>query len=90
MRRSCSDHGFVGARERNERVAARFLLPARERKQAEHSQPPKCAALENSAQRFYMTQREDDLGHIGDSMRDGPVTYRRMKCVPCKIVSATP
>jgi hypothetical protein len=37
-----------------------------------------------------MTQREDDLGHIGDSMRDGPVTYRRMKCVPCKIVSATP
>ncbi|CVI57756.1 hypothetical protein AGR9A_Cc100008 [Agrobacterium salinitolerans str. Hayward 0363] len=47
-------------------------------------------ALEKFAQSLYMPQCEDDLGHIGDSMRDGPVTYRRMKCVPCKIVSVTP
>lgn len=45
--------------------------------------------LENSAQSFYISACEDDLGHHGDSERDGPVTYRRINCARYKTVFVT-
>ncbi|KJF66595.1 hypothetical protein RS75_16970 [Rhizobium nepotum 39/7] len=51
----------------------RDLLPGGEKKQGAFSQSQPNPTLENFARNLYMAGREDDLGHQGDSMRDGPV-----------------